>query len=338
MTYKNILDIWDPIATAKQAVEASTKQTRKTMSAHKKLAHKQHKIELTEALKPLTGLFQSFLPKSWDMARWAFTPSIDPDEIRWGKRNTGVAITLNKNNLCYIYGLFSEMATQSQLIRYKKDDAKLSKMDLDINAPHTFMFQGVSSSLGRLTSSGTFNSTGVTPVDAYARLLLKGQLFHRFYDCFEETAFSAFKEGQKSARHALKNQGRNWSASLALWDEITQDPVFKALRRGNEVLRLSRTDLRLGSSTFYIEKDLNWLKKSLKSCGEPQKNVPHFVSTGHSPKGYLVNAWNPNSAVVVAQFCHLCLEGLNQKSISKNISHWKVHAAPEALEHSLKNV
>lgn len=337
MTHKDILKIWDPISTAKQAVETSKTALRKNASSHNKLVYKKRKMELADALEPLTQLFQSFLPKGWDMESWTFTPSSDPDEIRWGKRNTGATITLSKNNLCHVYGLLSELAIQSQSLRFKKDDAKLSKMGLDINAMQTFMFQDLASNLGRGSATGTYIGNGKSPVDAYARLLVEGQLFKGFFDCFATTPRDAFDEGQRTARHTLRQQGRHWSASMALWDAIAKNPCYKALRKGNQVMRLSRTDLRLGRSTFYLEKEFTWLKNALETCGETQKLSPQFVSTGLSPKGYLVNAWDANSAVVVAQFCHLILEPGNHKSISKNIHFWKVHPAPAALEHSLTN-
>lgn len=316
------------IAKQCDAVKAAHATKSKQNSAHTKIANVAQWHTAQAALGELTIHWRAMMPDHWQKASWGMTLTKDGQTIRWSAKNgastKGLRFKTTPDAIAYATAYVNALATQQ--ISFGKDQVRLNRYGMTEQLSPYLISVPTHTAWGRQRDE-IHAIQGTSPTDAYANLIVSGLE----KDILNKIGTQTPPDQAVDIR--LRNQGRNWSASLFLFDSLCQNKDFRYLLKKAIPHPVRRSALIPKISFFDQEKTLHSILKALPGLGARERTQHFMVTThghDHSP---VLTAWNPNSAIL-ARYLFEIFCGKKQNILSTKT--WKAYPLGEATASSLK--
>lgn len=320
--------IFDEAAKACSDLTAAYGKRQRDQSAHSKFEEKHYYTTAVKSLKAVRDHWRQLLPAHWDMNGWGIYLTTKGDSLRWsageGKSTKGLTIKTDADSLKFATG-FLQVMGNAHTTPFKKDVAALDQ--LGITDTSSFLFMLPARHRMGPPRNVIHVSDGLSPVDAYANLVVRGGQ----HDTIKAQARSTnrpFDDGMRIAKDRLMKDGRDWSGALALYDRLTQNPAFMKLLRSNRQRTKQRLDL-INSYRFYSYADaLLTVEKTIQACvtQDPPRTLKPYIVVDRHQTGDIIKAWDGDSALIGKRIVDLMVKEAHPIASSRS---WKAYPLTE---------
>jgi hypothetical protein len=283
-------------------------------SAHTKLLEHKKFTAFSDATKALGDFFQEYLPAHWGLQDWAFRASRMGSDIRWagkgGRATGGTTVNIDRQQMSSFVG-----QTIGLIIMSRRRTGLKRMNNLGLSASDVNLFS--------LKSYRCHHeAVGHTPSDAYANLIMRGEMGSFGNPPITKTVDQSFEHGYSIADSVTRSPCPiSWSAGPQQWVAFRKDPrVRKLAGPASKHKPLNPIWAKHDFATF--DATIVMLKEMLETVRSTRGDLQSFLIQTGEHWGIGAAGWCGTSAII--QHAIREIEG---GKLPTTIQNWRVFAA-----------